>query len=1060
MMTSAIDRPVATAMIYLAVLALGLFSYLHTPLELAPREDFPQMDVATAWPGVAPEIMEAQVTAPLEEAMVAVKGVRRVQSSSDLGNSRITVELDPKADIEFTGLALREEIAKVGRTLPFGVRPGLEPYVPDDFKVRPFLRATISAAMSLPKLREAVKDRLEFGLGSISGVARVAVSGGSDPEIQILLDPDRLAAFDIRPQEVVIALSRRLRTFPTGTVRQGRREFILRIADPVGGASELGETVVARAGARVLRLADLARIEPSYGEVSAINRINGQPTVSLTVYKVKGANTLRTAAAVQKRLAAIRQELPRGLTFKTVDDESQEIRKKLKDLYLLAGIITAVVFLMVFVVLRSLKPSLLVLLSVVFSVVITFNLIYVFRVSMNMLTLGALALGFGMFVDNSIVVFENILRLRERGAPPRQAAVQGSKEVFLAVLASTLTTVSVFFSFPYFQGRLRIYYFPLAIVMASALSASLLVSFTLIPSLSRPVVRTTRRPKPWKTGAGFERFLSRAVRQPVKVLFIVGAAFTGSWLGFKTAVTTGDFPRWYSEEALLVSIGMPPGTAIEMTDAVIKKFEDAALRADCPKEVNVYIFPERAYAAITFPPDVERSPRPYALREELVRLAAQLAGLDCGIFGFDPQGYYSSTDTDAFSNSSIMLRGYNLKKLKGITSELAQTLLRNPRIKDVKVVSGRGGWRRTDSFESVIELDREALRNHDVSPAELCEHLQTLLPGRLSAPLRATIGGREIPISVKFPGADQADINGLQGSLIRTAAGEYLRFGDVSRLEERPIAGSINREDQQYRQTLSWEFRGPSKAAEDFKRALQAGLRLPPGFSATLEEPWRLTSAEKGEIGFAIVSSLILIYLILAALYESFIQPLVILLAVPLELMGVFLAFIITGAAFDASAYIGVILLSGIVVNNAILLVDRINLMRRRGADLLDAVVQGTRDRVRPILMTTGTTVLGILPMLLIKPEAGRREIWSSLALCTAGGLVSSTILVLLVVPIFYFYGDRLKARLVRKTGAAKEILNSRAAGNPVGQPMGLSDRSETPGNVGGQPESPGDDRP
>jgi HAE1 family hydrophobic/amphiphilic exporter-1 len=1025
MIEAIIERPVATAMIYLAVVALGVFSYLNTPLELAPREDFPQMDIVSSWPGVPPEIIQTRVTAPLEEAVIAVKGVRKVTSASEVGNSRITVELDPQTDLELTNLALREAIAKVERLLPYGVRPSLEPYVPEDFSVRPFLSTTISANMSLQKLRETVRDRLELGLGSVKGVAKVTITGGSDPELRVILDRQKLMAYDIQPYEIHSALSRRLQGFPTGTVRKGEQEFILRIFDAISGPRELGDTVVTHSGANILRLSDLGRIEPAAGEILAINRINGQPTVSLTVYKEKGTNTLKTAEAVKEKLAAIRRELPRGLTFKTVDDESLEIRKKLKDIYLLAGIIMAVVFLMVFVVLRNLMPSLLILSSIAFSVVITFNLIYVFKISMNMLTLGALTLGFGMFVDNSIVVFENILRLREQGVTPRQAAIQGPREVFVAVLASTLTTVSVFFCFPYFQGRLRISYLPLAIVMVSALSASLLVSFTLIPSLSLPLIKATRPAGARQPGAQFERFLAFGIRHPVEVLLVVGTVFYGSYRWFKKEVTIGEFPRWYSKEMLYVSIGMPPGTDIEKTDGVIKKFEETVLEADYAKEMSTFISPERAYASISFPPEIERSYRPFALKEQLIQLATQFAGIDCGIYGFDPQGYYASMGTGTFYDSSIKFYGYNLKKLREITSELGRTLVRNPRVKDFRIVSSRRGWWRTDSFEYVIKIDKEALRRYDVSPDELYYHLQSLIRGRLSAPLRATVGGREIALSIKFPETDLLDIKGLQDSLFKTAGGEYLRLGDVSRLEERPIAESIDRENQQYQQTLSWEFRGPSKAAENYKKALYASLRLPPGFSATLDEPWRMTTEEKAEIKFALIFSLTVIFMILAALYESFIQPFFIMLAVPLELIGVFLAFIVTGASFDASAYIGIILLGGIVVNNAILLVDHINLRRRLGADLQEAILEGTRERIRPILMTTSTTVFGILPMLFIKTQAGRREIWSSLALCTAGGLMSSTVLILVVVPIFYFHGDRLKPWFAGKFKEAKEMWRS-----------------------------------
>ncbi len=266
----------------------------------------------------------------------------------------------------------------------------------------------------------------------------------------------------------------------------------------------------------------------TYAEIRAIHRINGQPTVSLTVLKEHGGNTLRVARDVKAKLEEVKKELPPGLVFKQVDDESEEIRKNLNDFYLLAGLITVIVFVMIFVVLRRIKPSLLILSSIAFSVVITFNLIYAFKISLNMLTLGALALGFGMFVDNSIVVFENILRLREHGMAPREAALQGPREVFVAVLASTLTTMAVFFSFPFFQGKLKMYYLPLAIVIASAMAASLLVSFSLIPALSprllekRKGTAAAEKPHP-----RFEKALSFLLRHPVEVLLVVAALLFG-----------------------------------------------------------------------------------------------------------------------------------------------------------------------------------------------------------------------------------------------------------------------------------------------------------------------------------------------------------------------------------------------------------------------------------------------------------------------------------------------------------------------------------------------------
>jgi len=1023
-----IDRPVATAMVFLALLATGVYSFLNTPIELAPKESFPMVDIVTGWYGVPPEVVQTQVTSPLEEACATVKGITKMTSTSQIGMSRITLEFDPKTNMEFAQLVLREELTKTRPVLPPGVRPVLQPYVPEDFRVRPFLEYTVSGNYGLQELQELVKEKLEIGLGSVRGVSGVEVAGGSEPEIRVTLDEDRIKALGLHPYTVNAAIGGRLGTYPTGRVRRGNREFLFKFADRIDSLDELRDTVVAHSGANPILVRDVARVELTYADIRQIHRINGRPTVSLTVSKERGANTLRVARDVKAKLEAIKRELPPGLDFKGVDDESEEIRKNLDDLYLLAGLITAIVFVMVFVVLRRIKPSLLILSSIAFSVVITFNLIYAFGISLNMLTLGALALGFGMFVDNSIVVFENILRLREGGMAPREAAVQGPREVFVAVLASTLTTMAVFFSFPFFQGKLKIYYLPLAIVIASAMAASLLVSFTLVPSLSPRLLSAGVEAAPVreKKASRFEKVLGFLIRHPIEILLVVAALLFGSYKWFRSEVTLGRWYSWYSKEYLYVRIGMPPGTDIARTDETIRAFEEKVMAQDGEKEMNVRIVPENAQAIIGFPPEIERSYRPYALKEELIQMATQFAGIDVSVSGFDPQYYASSMGAGTYYSSRIKFTGYNLRKLKEITADLEKTLRRNPRIKEVRTVSSRFGWWRGDTVEDILKIDKTALKRYDVDPAYLYFSLQTMIQGTFGQPARIRTEGKDITVSVKYPDAATLDMRALNESLIQTRGGEYLRLGEIAAFTEAAIPGSIDREDQQFQQTIMWEFRGPAKAEERYRKAVFDSLHLPPGFAASLDEQWYVTEEEQEQINFAIAVALVLIFMILAALYESFVTPFFILLAVPLSLIGVFVAFVVAKAPFDPTAYIGVILLSGIVVNNAILLVDHINLRRRQGLGLLEAVVRGTKDRVRPILMTTATTVFGMLPLLLIGAEANKRQIWSSLALCTVGGLTTSTLLILFVIPVLYFHGDGLRAWGAEKAREARGLFGKK----------------------------------
>lgn len=1010
-----VERPIATAMVFLVLMVLGVFSFFNIPIEMAQSQDFPQLNINTSWYGVAPEIMQTEVTAPLEEKVATVKDVRKITSSSSIGNSRITLEFDKKTNMEFVRLALREKISEVRENLPYDVIPRIIFFVPEDFRVNPFLQYTISGDYTLHKLRELVKDKIEIGIGSIKGIASIEVTGGADPEIQILLDENKLKALSIHPYTISNALRQRLRTYPAGTVTKGSQEFIFKISDPVGGIRELGDIVVARSGTNPVKLKDVAEILPSFKDIYSINRINGQPTIRMTITKEKGMSTLKVARTAKKKLEVIQQDLPPDLIFRVVDDESKEIQENLNEIYLLVGIITIVIFILVFIVLRSFQPSLLILSSIVFSVLITFNLIYLFKVSINILTLGGLALGFGLFVDNSIVVFENILRLRERGIPPIQAAIQGSKEVFLPVLAATLTTMSVFFSFAYFQGRLKIYYLPLAIVITSALAASLLVSFSLIPAMSPKLIKKRRKKIEKPPRDTYEKVLKFFIRHPLEVVLVVGLIFFGAYKWFKSEVTIGPFFSSGLRQELSVRIGMPAGTPIERTDEVTQKFEKKVLDSTYEKEINTSIMSDRAYLRIKFPPEIEYSYRPYLLKEELIQLATNFAGINISIFGFDPQGYYSRVSSGPYLGSSIKFYGYNLKKLKEITSNLDRDLKRNPRIKESRITSSRYSWGNLDSFEYVLKLDREAMRQYNLDPSFLYYHIGTLIAGRAFSVMRTKIGGKEIDLSIKFPESTWIDMKNLQDSLIQTQGGEYVRLGEISSISENPIASSIDRENQQFQQTLMWEFRGPYKAADRYKQTVFDKLQLPPGFSAKIDDDFFMTEEEKSQLTFSMIFALVVIFMILASLYESIIQPFFILLAVPLALIGVFIAFVLADFPFDSSAYIGVILLGGIVVNNSILLVDHINLKRKEGLPLLDAVLKGSRERIRPIFLTTSTTVLGMLPLVLIQIETGRRRIWSSLALSAVGGLISSTIFILIIIPIFYYYGDNIQSRVKGK---------------------------------------------
>jgi len=1008
-----IDRPVATTMLFLGLLLLGVYSLLCIPFDLVPKEDYPQLSVDTVWQGVSPETIQIEITSPLEELASTVKGVRRIRSSSREGFSHIIIEFEEYADMQFAELCLKEKISHLKGTLPSGIKPRIIPHVPDQFQMGPFMKYSIYGPYSLQDLKEIVRKRVVNRIDGVKGISKIELEGGADTEIRIELNQNRLEALNIHPYLIHEKIRSCFKNSTAHSVKKGLNEYILKISHEICDLHELGQFVVAYSGYVPVRLNDIALIQHHTREVSYINRINNEPSLSLSLYKEKGREgSLKIGRDVKKRLGVLKEEMPSGISLRTVHDESEEILIKLKEAFFLGIVILTVIFSLLFLVFRNYMPSILILTSIAFSVLITFNLVYFLNMSLNLLTLGGLTLGLGLFVDNSVVVLENIIRAREKGCSPRQAAVQGSRKVFLPVLAATLTTMSVFFAFALFQERLKIYYFPFAIVISSALLVSLLVSFTWIPVLSTFLIKDIKLAIKKRRKFLFKWSLQKLLNHPLEVLVILAAIFMGSFFWFRSTVSFGDFFSWSNDMKLVVFIGMPPGTRIEQTDAVIRLFEMKVDEIEKEKEMNTMVFDDQAWLEINFPPEVERSIRPYVLKEKLIQMASKIGGVRVGVYGFDLQGFHSGLELGSPPSWRIHICGYDMKRLKELTSRLEKRLMQNPRIKEIRILSSKEGWWKHQAFEYILKISRDYLLERDIDPLHLLAGLQTYINGRVSVPLKIKIGGQESDLRIKMSRIDERDINSLLDSLVQTKKGELVRLDEIISLEVRSGEGSIDRENQKFQQTVMWEYRGPLKSAEEHRKRIFDRIELPPGFSASKDDTYMITGEEKTQIRFAFILSLVLIFMILASLFESLIQPFLILSSVPMALIGVFIAFVLADFTFDTSAYIGLLFLGGIVVNNAILLVDHINLKRKQGMSLDQAVLDGTYERIRPIVLTTGTTVLGVLPMVFLHVGKGKEQIWSTLALSALGGLISSTILNLIIIPILYIYGERFRSWL------------------------------------------------
>jgi HAE1 family hydrophobic/amphiphilic exporter-1 len=1006
----ALRRPTAIIMFYTAMVLLGIISLLNLPIEIVPSTDYPKLTVHAHWPGSSPETVQIFLTSPIEEAAVQVAGVREVTSSSFRGRSQVDLEFTRDTDMNFAALDLNERLSLLRDNLPAGAyQPVISQYVPQELQRGNFFTFSVTGGYPLQFLREIALKKIKPPLASMDGVADVAVLGGSEKKVRISLDRTMLDMFRIQP----FLVARKIREMQTsswaGTLPYRGQNLTFTIAHDVSDINVIKDIAIAQRGERLIKLKDIAEISLAHEPVQSIYRINGNPRVQVIIEKEPGTNTLTVAKNVKKKLQEIKGKLPADIHFMVITDQSEEISKELSVIYERVILIIGIIFIVLLALLRDLKTPLIILSSIVLSAAITINLIYFFDISINILTLTGLALGFGLLVDNSIVVLENIFRYQELGLSRQKSSLKGASEVALPIFASTLTTVGVFFPFVYFKGRLSVYYLPLALVIAFSLLASLCVSYTLIPSFAANLLHIKRTKKSKERFRFYQKSIRWIIQHKAWALFITILLFSGSFYLFNKYVSRGSFFARREEEILNVFIEMPSGAEIERIDEAVRSFEEKIKGLKEIEKLEVIIYdPKNATIRIEFPEEIRSSIFPYLLKEKLIAVASQHAGISIYIRGFG-EPYYRGGFSSPYYNSQIKVLGYNYDRLKQITQDIAAKAKRSARVKSVAFSSSRYGWWSGQGSEIVLRINREALQKYDLSVSDLLYFVRKNTAGSFLRD-RIKVAGKEMMLDIKIAGADDFDLKDLENLIVTSMKGEQLRIADIASIKTEKVPEIIDRENQQYQRTIFWEYRGPAKIAKKYQDALLKSLDLPPGYSATSEaEWWFLTEEEKEQIHFVIVVAIIIVFIILAALYESLLQPFIILFSVPFALIGVFLIFFLTDTPFDSSAYIGVVLLGGIVVNNSIILVDHINLRRREGKKLLEAVIIGSTERIRPILMTSITTVGALLPLLFYKSETEKTGIWSSLALSAIGGLISSTFFTLTVIPILYLLMEKIK---------------------------------------------------
>jgi HAE1 family hydrophobic/amphiphilic exporter-1 len=1072
-----VRHPVTTWMIFAMFVVLGAYSLPKLQIEAMPEVDLPELRVFTRWNGASPKAIQRSITIPVEEAARNVHGVEEIESRSNAAWSQVTVRFRRDIDIDFARLDLNEQLGTVRRNLPMGAgQPQITMNIPEEFQTEDLFRISMESDLDPNELRELTERWVVPQLLALEGVADASVQGGADPLIKIVLDRQKLELYRIGAGEVFTALDRLDDFTGAGVVDESGLEKLVALREPIN-VDKLKNAVVARRGGQTFTLKMLGEVRPDFEDPIWFPRANGKNVVRVLVDKRSGANTVAVSRTLRKALPEIEEDLPFEVAFHIDEDQGQELEDKLKELVYRSFIILGILFMLLVITLRQIKLTTVVTASILFAIVISLSLFYFLKISVNFITISGLTVCFGLILDNSILVLDSVhrrlkaLEKAEEAKLSRKAKfnvavetiVQGTKEVLFPILATTLTTMVAFASFIFLSGRLALFYVPLAVSVAMAMMASLFVAFCWVPMVldwwwARPIVRRSSDgpneiDDPKELATFVEEipdldaplpFLERIFYLRQKIAWVLiplcAVLFWWGWHVYDTKVMKGGFWQFPDREKLICYVEMASGTDVEMTSKTMYEFEQALMPIPDGVRMTSQTWGNQAYMEIEFEEHMLKTTVPLNYRALLIEKADQTGGSSVYINGFSDRPYFKGAFGGSNLNSLVKITGYNSKKLGEIAERTLARAARSKRVRNTRIVTG-GQWDRHRQQEMVITIRRDRLAAYGLTVQDLITQVQRLLG--VDFPWTMLIEGEQERLQLSYDDSDNISYADIAEKVIRNQDGEQVRLGDLINIENREMSRSITRINQRYTAYVNWEYLGTEQMRTKYIKDIITGVEgeLPYGY--TVEESHRefLTDEEESELNQALFLALAFILMVLAALFESVTLPLLVLVSVPMALVGVVVVFWLTNSTFDSSAKIGLILMFGIVVNNAILLVSRFRTeaalilkvklggdpseraslftgMRKqlgasdlwqlpkeeRSGMLRRAIARGTRIRLRSILLTSGTTIAGLAPLLVHLNETEDKDIWENLALASIGGLAASTILLIMVMPPLFFY--------------------------------------------------------
>jgi HAE1 family hydrophobic/amphiphilic exporter-1 len=1015
----AVRRRVSVVMAALAVIAFGAVAYNRLSLELFPDITYPSITVQTEFPDTAPQEVENLVTRPVEEAVGVLRGLQTIHSVSRAGISEVTLEFAWGSQMDELAMEVREKLDRLilpaETTDPVVLRfdPSLEPIV------RLALSGPDTGA-DLQAMRRLAEKQIKQDLETVKGVAAAQIKGGLEEEIQIDIDQNRLAALGITIDEVRQVVGVSNVNLPGGALRGRDSQFLIRTVNEFQDTAEIANLIIRQDGNAAVRLGEVATVVWGSKEREEITRVGGRESVEISIFKEGDANTVNVARELRERLAAWQDgKLPADHALTVLFDQSHFIQQSLNEVRnaALIGGVLAVIVLLLF--LRDLRSTVIIATSIPISVIATFVAMYKLDISLNIMSLGGLTLGIGMLVDNSIVVLESIFRKRQLGTSLFRAAIDGTAEVGAAVMASTLTTVAVFLPLVFVEGVAGQLFHDQALTVTVSLLASLVVAITLIPMLSatgEPLPPLAEREGGTQVAApdsgldaasvrqilgrlsgSYDRILSGAVNRAGTTLLVAFALFfLAVWAVGRLG--TELIPQ-LSEGEFFFEVNLPEGSSLTATDRTIQIMEDAAAAQTGVERFYATVGSRLASGGMSVNTKSENLGQLNLVMRDRGDEEAELAAADAlrAAFADLPDLEVKFGRPSYFSLKTpveVILYGEDLNELRSYSLEVAQALAEVPGLVDVRSSLEAG------NPELQVVFDRQRLAALGLDMGVLSETLKNRVLGVV--PTRFKEQDRQIDIRIRNREQDRQSVQDV-GNLVLPGAGETpIRLLSVASVTEARGPAEIHRLQQQRAAVVTANLEGRSLGAAISE--VEAALAdLPPvaGLSTELGGQNKEMQVSFNSLRFAIALAIFLVYLVMAATFESFLHPFLVLFTIPLALVGVVGGLLVTGTTITVIVLIGTIMLVGIVVNNAIVLIDTINRLRRAGVDKREAVIRAGHLRLRPILMTTLTTVLGLMPMALSWGEGA--ELRAPLAITVASGLMLSTLLTLVVIPAAYW---------------------------------------------------------